>query len=171
LVHNQLESLLFLKKLSVKIFYRPETAVLQSVHCISICSSLIKTAQKYHIMTTQKRARLNKIISTWLSWLKQYVKQMHSKIRVHRTANKRVRTVHIGGSQTWFLKNPKSSNFGKIFPPYFWALKIDPEKRNFDIFRPRNFLKIAKTNSKLYFGQTIRKNQNFEKLIFSSESA
>ena len=64
LVHNQLESLPFLKKLSVKIFYRPETAVLQSVHCISICSSLIKTAQKFHIMTTQKRARLNKIIST-----------------------------------------------------------------------------------------------------------
>ena len=24
-----------------------------------------------------------------------------------------------GGSQTWFLKNPKSSNFGKIFSSYF----------------------------------------------------
>ena len=79
--------------------------------------------------------------------------------------------VWIGGSQTWFLKNPKSSNFGKNFLSYFSALKIDPEKRNFDIFRPRIFRKIAKTNSKLYCGQTTRKNENFEKFIFSLESA
>ena len=52
-----------------------------------------------------------------------------------------------------------------------WRLKIDQEKRNFDIFRPRIFRKIAKTNSKLYCGQTTRKNENFKELIFSFESA
>ena len=76
-----------------------------------------------------------------------------------------------GGCQTWFLKKTKNSNFGKKFLPYFLALKIDPEKRNFDIFCPRIFRKIAKTNSKLYCGQTTRKNENFKKLIFSFKSA
>ena len=88
-----------------------------------------------------------------------------------RCRNRKFLYIPNGGSQTWFLKNPKSSNFGKIFLSCFSALKIDPENRNFDIFRPRIFRKIAKTNSKLYCGQTTRENENFEKLIFSSESA
>ena len=70
LAHNQLESLPSLKKLSVKTFYRQETAVSQSVHCIWICFSLIKAAQKFHIMIPKKKAKLKKIISTWLSWQK-----------------------------------------------------------------------------------------------------
>ena len=50
-----------LEKIVGKNFYRPETAVSQSVHCISICFSLIKAAQKFHIMIPKKKPRLKNL--------------------------------------------------------------------------------------------------------------
>ena len=50
----------------------------------------------------------------------------------------------------------------------FLAVKVDPEKRNFNIFEIFSltyFPKIAKRNTKFQMGISTRKNEHLEKLM------
>ena len=48
----------------------------------------------------------------------------------------------IGWFQTLFLKNPKSSNFGKILWPYFSVSKTDPKNEILIFFAHAIFEKL-----------------------------
>ena len=65
--------------------------------------------------------------------------------------------------QTWFLRNPKKSNFRTLLAPYFQHENW-PKKRNFEIYRHSNFSK-CNFNEIPNFRVLIlpEKNENFEK--------
>ena len=71
----------------------------------------------------------------------------------------------------WLISDliPKKSEkfeFLKNFVTMFFSVKNWPIKRNFEIFRPRNFGKIVKKNWKFESGLFTWKIQNFGKLFF-----
>ena len=70
-----------------------------------------------------------------------------------------------GGSQTWFLKNPKSSNFGEFFYHVF-KRKNGPRKTKFWYFSPTHFAKNRWKKLKTSEWQIYQEKWKFSKKLF-----